>query len=225
MAKAIINGQTIFGNVHLGEGGGELPSNYWSGTQAQYDSLSTYSDDTLYNILDSLGVHTVAVYIGNTLIYSRELDYDYYIEDVQMVDSSSAIDTGIKLFSLENINRDWECDFKINYDSTVNNDQSLFSTNDETATAIIIYAREGKPRIFCKPLISDRALSTLMDNKEVNIIKKNNALTILVDGNVILTMSFTPTSTNNNSIWIGRWMNGTPIINGYIEYFGFKFTS
>lgn len=50
MAKAIINGQEIFGNVHLGEGGGSTPTKILS--DGVISTLSAYATATFSDISD-----------------------------------------------------------------------------------------------------------------------------------------------------------------------------
>lgn len=209
-----------------GGGSAEFPSNYWSGTQSQYDALSTHSDDTWYNVTDTLGVHTTAIYVGDTLIYSRELDYDYYIEDVQMSGLGSAIDTGITLFSTANINRNFQIDFKINLNGNPSEQAFFGDLNDQAnGTSLLVYNSGNSGRIYSKPLINDSSVNSNLDNKDVNVIKNDGNLIIVVDGSVVYATAFAPTNSNNNSVLIGRWETRLPIINGYIDYFGIKFTS
>lgn len=66
MAKAILNGQEIFGNVHIGQGGGVEP--YIASTGSQYIDLPFYSDEDIqveFDLMQGTNLETNRVILGD----------------------------------------------------------------------------------------------------------------------------------------------------------------
>lgn len=89
MAKAILNGQTIFGNVHLGEGGGG--ESYIASTGSQYINLPFYSDENIqieFDLLQGTNKDYRNVIIGDIFAETGIVLYTDYKNNQMRITSS-----------------------------------------------------------------------------------------------------------------------------------------
>jgi hypothetical protein len=84
MAKAILNGQTIFGNVHMGEGGGASFDKVLEG--GQISTTSSYATATFEDISD---YEYVLLKVYDTVNGVDYADYRY----IKVSDIGSGLDT------------------------------------------------------------------------------------------------------------------------------------
>ncbi len=79
----------------------------WIGDQIAYNSLSSYDAEICYIIFDNNKV--MRVYAGTVILYDDPVVWDYSLPTHTFTGTPSGmIDTGIELFSSENINRPFE---------------------------------------------------------------------------------------------------------------------
>lgn len=115
MAKAIINGQEIFGNVHMGEGGGSAPTKILSdgviSTTSNY-ATATFSDISDYDYIvivfkldDVETKQRVAFKVSD--LSSSDTTFNVYVH--RYVEGAISL-TSIKAVSYGGAYRDIKCD-------------------------------------------------------------------------------------------------------------------
>lgn len=220
-------------------GGISLPTKYWHGTQDEYDNLSNYSNDTIYNIehivTGSYMNNVVKIMIGQNQIFPYELSgYDWYMNNMFFPDTNAtetdnlwySIDMGILLGSSENINKNWQMEFKatLSQTATLSGDQIIVGTGSNEDIKEIYLNTSGNLCISANG-ISDTSYISNANGYDIKIIRDGSNLELYKDGILVDTLTTYSQSLNTRYyLGISRYTNNYRF-HGTIEYFKFKWLS
>lgn len=148
------------------------------------------------------------------------ITYDYYIENVNLA-NNNYIDTQISIFSSENVNRDWQIDFKMS--TSASGEKPYIGTSERTGNTIELYLDNSGTHLYMEEgSFPDSKLASSIEDKDVTITMIGNAITIKADDDIVIQKT-TSRNTGRNTLLIGKYVGGsTYYYNGYCDYFGFK---
>lgn len=194
---------------------------------SDFTSLSTKDSDTLYNILVDNTSRLSAVYVGDTLMSAYDpSDYDYLaISIFSSGYSLSDRDTGIKLFSTANINRDWEMEFSCRINTSASGDKSVVGIGSGNNFRMYVeYTSNGLQIGIPSASITFSGIS-YQDGDIFKFVRESTDLKLYKNDTLVDTKTFNPASTNeNDTLQLGQYgSNAQDFMKGYIEFFAFKF--
>lgn len=209
-------------------------------TQSEYNNLATKDSNKLYLIYNPNQSIVYRAYQGATPISkyktAQEIEtYDYYFEDLCFnyddIQSNPKVwlNSGIKLFTAENKNRNWELDFACDIDYTKTGELCLFGTSNTSYNIYEIWAEDNEPNIIgiygylSSTGSSDRYNYTA--GQEMKIKRENGNIKVYVDG--VLQNEYSKSfSEAYGDIIIGAYDGGNRyVFYGLIRYVGFKWLS
>ena len=217
------------------------------GTQAQ-DQITSISTAETYTILNpsktnySFGgwfdnaecegnhISTLSNIQADITLYAKWVSYDYYIPDEEFNGTTaSVINTGVMLYSTENVNRNFRITFTIddynrNYNDPANivNNQAptIVSSMVETASpyeGFVFRVYKKNDVVYYSMKINDSHVTSylgyypLQDNLNVEIVRENGAMYIKINSNVYTKVLEYDSSidTFNVPLTIGGNINGS----------------
>ena len=146
--------------------------------------------------------------------------YDYYIENVNLA-NNNYIDTQIPIFSSDNINRDWQIDFKMH--TSASGEKPYIGTSQRSGKTIELYLDNSGTHLYMEEGgFPDSPLASSIEDKDVTITMISNVITIKADDDIVIQKT-TNQNTGSNTLLIGKYVGGNEYhYNGYCDYFGFK---
>ena len=147
-------------------------------------------------------------------------NYDYFIENVSLT-NNNFIDTQIPIFSADNINRDWQIDFKMS--TSASGEKPYIGTSQRSGKTIELYLDNNGTHLYIEDGgFPDSPLAAPIEDKNVTITMISNVITIKADGDIVIQKTVNQ-KTGTNTLLIGKYVGGnTYHYNGYCDYFGFK---
>lgn len=217
-------------------------------TYTDWNALVTKDKYTLYNVFtDRESTIIWKTFLGDKriLCYKDEndlSDYEFWYENLWFGYTNGAssyaryqsiINTGIKIRSAANINRDWQLEFNCepthtnksggsespiigSYGSSSPNYYELYTKHSDTNDNLYPYGCIG----------NDSSLGSIT-NKDVIIRKVNNVITYIVDGVEVRTYNWNSSSTTESDDYqmvIGYYRQ-SHFFEGNMKYIGFKWLS
>lgn len=149
--------------------------------------------------------------------------YDYYIENVNLA-NNNYIDTQISIFSSENVNRDWQIDFKM-HTSASSGERPYIGTSQRSGKTLELYLDNSGTYLWMESsgFPDYLPLASSIEDKDVTITMINNVITIKADGDIVIQHIVTGQTTGSNTLLIGKYVGGNSYYyKGYCDYFGFK---
>lgn len=232
--------------IEQGGGGGTTVTDVVYCTQTEYDTMASHSDSTLYIVTleTEFAQYTVnrrvvtKMYIGNNLLMPKDTSFDVVYENLYCYGGTSSnamdvsIDTGIDLFSEENINRSFE--IRVCVESTFaassSNEHGVFgmgySGTGGNHLSLELYSEGGTDLKVYAIRLDGVANSRYINlgnayGKEIIFRKADNLISIYVDDVLVDTLTFTPATTETYNLMVGNYRSYSWA--GVIKYFKFKY--
>ena len=220
MAAIYVNGIKTSCMAIGGGGGISLPTNFWKGSQSDYDNLQSYDDNTLYYIeihsadkdQSRIAHFTSKIYLGTNQIFPVQKDgYDFYIENFDCPntvpgnsDNDYAINTGILLHTTENVNRPWQLEFKaeLAQSPAVSTDHVIIGGWRDQSQIYEIYLNNSGNLCVYAAGISDSSKVTDANNHDIKMIRNGSSIEIYKDDVLSTTLTgFNPGTTSGSYVY------------------------
>lgn len=235
------------------EGGGmTLPTNYLRCSKEHYTNLQNKDPNTLYfidtikNIRSSWNSRIIdgirEIYLGTQMIYPIKKDgYDWCIENLEFPDalgtdsetgksytvSDYEINMDIDLTSSENINKNFQIEFKATLSQTasLSGDQVIFGGTMSRSGIFECYLNTSGHLYFYANGISDSKFIDDANDHDIKIVRDGSNIEFYKDGTLITTVSTYAPDSNYSGFPIGiaRYNNNSSAtFHGTIHYLKFK---
>ena len=209
-------------------------------------SIKDLDSDKLYLITNSNGEMIKYNYLGNNRLTRYKTpeeieDYEFWYEDLVFpmgMSSSSSdnnyygnywINSNIKLFSTENIDKNWQIEFNIKAQrgSGSSSDTVILGTptNSSRYFEFFVSSSGEKLGLYGADYNGTEYCGEVnITNKDVIIKYENKILTVTIDGTLVKTKDLSSRSVDNtNTFYVARYSSSRDYcFNGTMNYIGFK---
>lgn len=195
-----------------------------------------FDKHTLYNLYDIGNNRIYKQYLGNKILSNYKTqeeieDYDYYYENLQynydinktFNPDNFGITTPIRPFYSDNVNRNWQMDFSVNFAGKNAESTVIGATTSGVCEIFFSDNYAGKISFYGSWINnggSDRY--DYVNGQEVNFIRQNGNYIIKINGVEVANYA---KSVSNSSYYfrIGEYSGGSSyVFHGTINYLGFK---
>lgn len=226
-------------------GGGTLPTGMWYGTKSQFDAISVKNPNVIYYVKRLSGGYLErnadlrGIYVGDTQIFPPSKNgYDLWVENLFFPDTNESglqnidyqFDTGLAFCSADNVDRDWQMEFKATLSTTANlsGDQTIIGCGSNGSYLSSVYFNTSGGLCVYGAGISDGQKVADCNGHDIKFVfsRANNSMEIYRDGTLETTLTEIGSVTASDQYELGfsKYSNSYRF-HGTINYFKFKWLS